>query len=61
MSTEQRENLDAILWQSVFPAGAEAGGRRRLLRELTSAQPPPVDVTVTAATLNGVDSSVVAP
>jgi hypothetical protein len=55
LSTELRENLDAILWQSVFPAGAEAGGRRRVLRELYSAQPPTLDGTVYAATRNGVD------
>lgn len=54
MNTEQRENLDAILRQSVFPAGADASGQRRLLREPTSAQPPPADVTLTAATLSGV-------
>ena len=54
MSAAQRENLDAILRQSVFPAGADVSGQRRLLRELTSTQPPPVDVTLTAATLSGV-------
>ena len=54
MGTEQRENLDAILRQSVFPAGADVSGPRRLLRELTSVQPLPADVTVTAATLGGV-------
>jgi acetyl esterase/lipase len=54
VGTEQRENLDAILRQSVFPAGADVSGRRRLLRELTSVQPLPADVTVTAATLGGV-------
>jgi epsilon-lactone hydrolase len=54
LSAAQRENLDAILRQSVFPAGADVSGQRRLLRELTSAQPLPVDVTVTAATLGGV-------
>jgi monoterpene epsilon-lactone hydrolase len=54
LSAAQRENLDAILRQSVFPAGADVSGQRRLLCELTSAQPPPVDVTLTAATLSGV-------
>jgi acetyl esterase/lipase len=54
VGTEQRENLDAILRQSVFPAGADVSGQRRLLRELTSVQPLPADVTVTAATLGGV-------
>ena len=54
MSTEQRENLDAILRQSAFTDGADVSGQRRLLRELTSAQPLPADVTVTAAALGGV-------
>ena len=54
MSTEQRENLDAVLRQSAFPAGADVSEQRRLLRELTSAQPLPADVTVTAAALGGV-------
>jgi len=54
VGTEQRENLDAILRQSAFPAGADVSGQRRLLRELTSVQPLPADVTVTAATLGGV-------
>jgi acetyl esterase/lipase len=53
VGTEQRENLDAILRQSVFPAGADVSEQRRLLRELASAQPRPADVTVTAATLGG--------
>ena len=54
VGTEQRENLDAILRQSVFPAGADVSGQRRLLRELTSARPLPADVTMTAATPGGV-------
>ena len=54
MSTEQRENLDAILRQSAFPAGIDVSEQRRLLRELTAAQPLPADVTVTAAALGGV-------
>ena len=49
MSTEQRENLDAILRQSAFPADSDVNEQRRLLRELLSAQPLPADVTVTAA------------
>ena len=57
MSTEQRENLDAILRQSAFPAGMDVGEQRRLLRELTSAQPLPADVTVTAAELGGVPTA----
>ncbi len=57
MSTEQRENLDAILRQSAFPAGLDVSEQRRLLRELTSAQPLPADVTVTAAELGGVPAA----
>ena len=54
MSTEQRENLEAILRQSAFPADIDINEQRRLLRELTSAQPLAADVTVTAAALSGV-------
>ncbi|WP_210583549.1 alpha/beta hydrolase [Streptomyces sp. GESEQ-35] len=54
MSTEQQETLDAILRQSAFPVDSEVGEQRRLLRELTSAQPLPADVTAKSATLGGV-------
>jgi monoterpene epsilon-lactone hydrolase len=54
VSTEQAQNLEAILRQSAFPAGIDVSEQRRLLRELTSAQPLPADVTVTAAALGGV-------
>jgi hypothetical protein len=54
VSTQQRENPKAILRQSAFPADIDAGEQRRLLRELTSAQPLPAEVTVTAAALGGV-------
>ncbi|HJY93902.1 MAG TPA: alpha/beta hydrolase, partial [Streptosporangiaceae bacterium] len=57
MSTDQRENLDAILRQSAFPAGIDVSEQRRLLRELTSAQPLPAGVTVTAAALGGVPTA----
>ena len=57
MSTEQRENLEAVLRQSAFPAGSDVNEQRRLLRELTSAQPLPADVTVTAAALGGVPTA----
>ena len=57
MSTEQRENLDAILRQSAFPAGSDVSEQRRLLAELLSAQPLPAEVTVTAATLGGVPAA----
>jgi len=57
MSTEQRENLEAILRQSAFPAGIDISEQRRLLKELVSAQPLPADVTVTAAALGGVPTA----
>ncbi len=57
MSTEQQENLDAILRQSAFPAGSDVSEQRRLLRELLSAQPLPAEVTVTAAVLGGVPAA----
>jgi acetyl esterase/lipase len=57
VSTEQRENLDAILRQSAFPVGIDVSEQRRLLRELTSSQPLPADVTVTAAALGGVPTA----
>jgi hypothetical protein len=38
VSTEQRENLEAVLRQSAFPAGIDVSEQRRLLREVTSAQ-----------------------
>ena len=57
MSTEQRETLDAILRQSAFPVGLDVNEQRRLLKELLSAQPLPVDVTVTAAALGGVPTA----
>jgi acetyl esterase/lipase len=57
VSTEQAENLDAILRQSAFPADADVGELRRLLAELTSAQPLPAGVTVTAADLGGVPTA----
>ena len=41
MSTEQRENLEAILGQSAFPADGYVGEQRQQLRELISAQPLP--------------------
>ena len=57
MSTEQRETLDAILRQSAFPADIDVSEQRRLLRELTSAQPLAAEVTVTAAALGGVPAA----
>src|SRR5260370_13176619 len=57
MSTDQRENLEAVLRQSAFPVGSDVNEQRRLLRELTSAQLLPADVTVTAAALGGVPTA----
>jgi monoterpene epsilon-lactone hydrolase len=54
VSTEQRENLDAVLRQSAFPVDSDVSEQRRMLRELTSAVPLPADVTVTAAALGTV-------
>jgi acetyl esterase/lipase len=57
VSTEQRENLEAILRQSAFPVDIDLNEQRRLLRELISAQPLPADVSVTAATLGGIPTA----
>jgi epsilon-lactone hydrolase len=57
VSTEQRENLEAILRQSAFPFDSDVSEQRRLLREFASAQPLPADVTVTAAVLGGVPTA----
>jgi epsilon-lactone hydrolase len=57
VSTEQRENLEAILRQSAFPADMDLNEQRRQLRELVSAQPLPADVTVTAAALGAVPTA----
>jgi epsilon-lactone hydrolase len=57
VSTEQKENLDAILRQSAFPFGSDVSEQRRLLAEFASAQPLPPGVTVTAAALGGVPTA----
>jgi epsilon-lactone hydrolase len=57
VSTEQRENLEAILRQSAFPDSSDVNEQRRQLRELISAQSLPADVTVTAAALGGVPTA----
>jgi acetyl esterase/lipase len=57
VSAEQRENLDAILRQSAFPADSDVSELRRRLRELTSAQPLPAGLTVTASTLGAVPTA----
>jgi hypothetical protein len=55
--TEQKENLDAILRQSAFPADMGVSELRRLLAEQASAQPLPAGVTVTAAALGGIPTA----
>jgi epsilon-lactone hydrolase len=57
VSTQQRENLDAILRQAAFPFDSDVNEQRRLLRELASAQPLAADVTVTPAVLGGVPTA----
>ena len=57
MSTEQAENLEAILRQSAFPPGTGISEQRRLLKELISAQPLPSNITVTPAALGGVPTA----
>ena len=57
VSTEQAENLEAILRQSAFPAGSSVSEQRRQLAGLAAAQPLPADVTVTAAALGGVPTA----
>jgi epsilon-lactone hydrolase len=57
VSTEQRQNLEAILRQATFPADASVSEQRRALRELTASQPLPAGVTVTAAELGGVPTA----
>jgi len=57
VSTEQQERLDAILRQSTFPADSSVDEQRRILRDLTSTQPLPADVTVTAAALGGIPTA----
>ncbi|MER5515769.1 alpha/beta hydrolase [Streptomyces sp. NPDC002763] len=57
MSTEQQQTLDAILRQSAFPVDSDVSEQRRLLRELTSAQPLPADVTAKPTTLGGVPTT----
>jgi epsilon-lactone hydrolase len=57
VSTEQKDNLDAILRQSAFPADVDVSELRRLTGEQASAQPLPAGVTVTAAALDGVPAA----
>ena len=57
MSTEQAENLEAILRQSAFPPDTDLNEQRQQLKALISAQPLPADVTVTAGALGGVPTA----
>jgi epsilon-lactone hydrolase len=57
VSAEQRENLEAILRQSAFPADGDISEQRQQMKELASAQPLPADVTVTAGALGGVPTA----
>jgi epsilon-lactone hydrolase len=57
VSTEQRQNLDAILRQSAFPPGGDVSEQRRQLRELLSAQPLPPEIMVTRTVLGGVPAA----
>ena len=57
MSTEQRQNLQAILRQAAFPTDASVTEQRLALRQLTASQPLPPGVTVTASTLGGVPTA----
>jgi acetyl esterase/lipase len=57
VSTEQAQNLEAILRQSAFPAGSSVSEQRRQLAELAAAQPLPAGVTVNAAELGGVPTA----
>jgi epsilon-lactone hydrolase len=57
VSTEQQETLDAILRQSAFPVDSDVDELRRLLREASSAQPLPAEVTVTAGALGAVPTA----
>jgi acetyl esterase/lipase len=57
VSAGQRENLEAILREAAFPVDSDVDEQRRLLKEVSSAQPLPPDVTVTAAALGGVPTA----
>jgi epsilon-lactone hydrolase len=57
VSSEQRQNLEAILRQGALPVDSTVSEQRRILRDLASARPLPADVTVTAAELGGVPTA----
>lgn len=54
MSTEQREQVEALLRQAAFPVGSDVNEQRRLLSEVMAAQPRPPDVTLTTGALGAV-------
>ena len=57
MSNEQRENLEANLRQAALPVDGGVSEQRQLLQKLSSAQPRPADVTVTATGLGAVPTA----
>ena len=57
MSNEQRENLEANLRQAALPVDSGVSEQRQLLQKLSSAQPRPADVTVTATGLGAVPTA----
>jgi monoterpene epsilon-lactone hydrolase len=57
VSTEQRDNIDALLRQAAFPVGSDVSEQRRRLSELASAQPLPAGVTVSPASLGSIPTA----
>ena len=57
MSSEQREQVEALLRQAAFPVDSDVNEQRRMMREIVSAQPLPPDVTVTAAALGDIPTA----
>ena len=57
MSAEQRENLEAILGKAAFPVDSDVDEQRRLLKQVSSTQPLPPDVAVTAGAVGGVPTA----
>jgi monoterpene epsilon-lactone hydrolase len=57
VSNEQRENLEANLRQAALPVDSGVSEQRQLLQKLSSAQPRPADVTVTATALGSVPTA----
>jgi acetyl esterase/lipase len=57
VSSEQREQVEALLRQAAFPVDSDVKEQRRMMREIVSAQPLPPDVTVTTAALGGIPTA----